>query len=560
MRDKPLNEVAHSQLCYPAPLALLHTRTHSSHDAISGRSATFWHKCMDSAASETQPDSTETPSNGQAEPLESLREILLRQDRLRVQLLEAEAAHLEEQIDAHRAELATLQQRNDELQASLARGDETLIPRVESAFPALTRKAVVEHGDEMAEAIGPIVGQATRVQIRESPDEFAQALSPIILRTVLAVVRDAMRDLQRQIDNRLQTSANWPRFVRSSYARMRGISPSELAMRDGLPFYVHQAFLIQHESGLLLAHFAHEGVGTDSDLVSGMLTAIRDFVQDSFSSAQGEHEQLDEIVYGNQHIVIRGGAYAYVALVFEGIEPAGLRSQLYRFVTELHARYGTELSGYNGEQDVAVVFRPMLGRLVTTINQTEITTDAPAPVDSTQQRAVIVGGCLLLLLTVAGCFFLWFTIRLLPLAVNGLPTAAPPVTVVITATPTATAMPSATPTESPTATATPTTAPTATDAPEPTATATPTRTPTPVPTATATPVISAIGNVWTRPEPDALAPLGTALEEGTQLTILTVQDQWALVEWIDQNGTVISGWVFSRWLAIDGVPFVSPAP
>ena len=100
--------------------------------------------------------------------------------------------------------------------------------------------------------------------------------------TVLAVVRDALRDLQRQIDSRLQTSANWPRFVRRSYARIRGISPGELALRDGLPVLRTSGVLIQHESGLLLAHYAHEGVGTDSDLVSGMLTAIRDFVRIRF--------------------------------------------------------------------------------------------------------------------------------------------------------------------------------------------------------------------------------------------------------------------------------------
>ncbi|MCO5184012.1 MAG: hypothetical protein M9965_08760 [Anaerolineae bacterium] len=502
---------------------------------------------MDSAPSENRPQTPE-PANGQSEPLESLREILLRRDRVRVQLLEAQAAQLEEQITALQAELA-------ELQVRIALSDETLIPRVESGFPSLTHKAVTNHANEMAEAIGPIIGQATRVQIRDSPDEFAEALSPIILKTVLAVVRDALRDLQRQIDSRLQTSANWPRFVRRSYARIRGISPGELALRDGLPFYVHQAFLIQHESGLLLAHYAHEGVGTDSDLVSGMLTAIRDFVQDSFSSAQGEHEQLDEVVYGNQHIVIRGGAYAYVALVFEGIEPAGLRSQLYRFVTELHADYGNELRSYDGGQAVESLFRPKLGQLVTAINQTETTPDELNPVDRTQQRAVIAGGCLLLLLTITGCFFLWFTIRLLPLAIYGLPTAEPPITIIITATPTATAIPSPTATQTPAPTATPTAEPTATPTPQPTATATQTATATAVPSATATPVITTIANVWTRPDPDLLAPLEVALEEGTPVTVLAVQGDWVLVEWDNQNGAIDSGWVFSRWLAIDGAPY-----
>ena len=49
-------------------------------------------------------------------------------------------------------------------------------------------------------------------------------------------------------------------------------------------YQVKQDFLIHRESGLVLQHVEDGSAETrDPDLVSGMLTAIRDFVQDYFT-------------------------------------------------------------------------------------------------------------------------------------------------------------------------------------------------------------------------------------------------------------------------------------
>jgi hypothetical protein len=500
---------------------------------------------MEPTAPQNAPDSAETLTNGHPEPLESLRHLLLQQERKRIELLEAET---EQQITTLKDELTQLEAQLASLTAQVQRGDDTFLPRIEREFPSLTRKAVREHADEMAEAIGPVVGQATRVQIRESPDEFAQALAPIILKTVLTVIRDALRDMQRQIDARLQQTMNSRRVLRTVYARMSGVSASELAMRDALPFRVREAFLIQHNSGLLLAHYSESGDGGDSDLVSGMLTAIRSFVSDSFLHGEDSGDSLDEIGYGNQEIVIRSGPFAYIAVVVEGIEPAGTRSDLYRFITDLHVKYGSEISRYAGDPATIPDFEPQLATLLAGINEHD-SAEPTSETGRTERRAVIGAGCLVLLLAVASCFLLWFTIRLLPLAVNGLPTALPPVTVVVTATFTPTILPTETPTHAPTATQTPN--PTAT----PSQTPTPTPTVLPTPTLTATPEPTAIpvtlGNVWTRAEPDFSAELRSPIPLGTNVTIVTTEDVWSFVEWLDVDNIVRSGWVLSRWLDSD---------
>ena len=113
-----------------------------------------------------------------------------------------------------------------------------------------------------------------RVQIRDSRQDMIDALYPIIGGTVQRAIAEFARDLQRNIDNRLRSTFGPRGILRSLFARLRGVSPAELAMRDALPFQIRQVFIIQHGSGLLVAHSGSEdGDEMDTDLVSAMLTA-----------------------------------------------------------------------------------------------------------------------------------------------------------------------------------------------------------------------------------------------------------------------------------------------
>jgi hypothetical protein len=149
---------------------------------------------------------------------------------------------------------------------------------------------------------------------------------------------------------------------RTLVARVQGVSASELALRDALPFHIRQIFLIQQESGLLLAHVGAEETA-DSDLISAMLTAIRDFVRDSFGSTQDD--QLDEVQYGQQRIIIQSGPDVYLAVVFSGIQPEGFHRHLRHFVSELHVNFGSIFHNYDGDPTSLLNLEPKLGRIIT---------------------------------------------------------------------------------------------------------------------------------------------------------------------------------------------------
>jgi len=78
-------------------------------------------------------------------------------------------------------------------------------------------------------------------------------------------------------------------------------------------YKVEELYLI-YKDGRLLKNASAVEVKTDTDIMSGMLTAINDFVQDSFNT-EGD---LGSIDYGNNKIILQRGNHSYLAAVIYG--------------------------------------------------------------------------------------------------------------------------------------------------------------------------------------------------------------------------------------------------
>ena len=303
---------------------------------------------------------------------------------------------------------------------------------------------------------------------------MVESLYPLIGQLISRAVAESIRDLARTIDLRMRTSFSPAALLRRAQARAAGVSDAELALRDALPFRVTELFLIHRETGLLLLHLAASGTAPgavpdtegNADLVSGMLTAIRDFAQDAFG--RGREGGLDEIQYGDRRILIEAAQHIYLAAVVDGVEQAGFRSRLRDSAMEVENAYNNVLRQYDGDASRLAPAEPQLAGLLGEGGNN----GAEPGLTSGQKRIVALGGAVLILCMLAAC------VASVVAAGNAL--RRPAYIVVITAT----FAPTATPSATPTATMTP--APTRTATPSPTATSTRTATPSPSPTATRT--------------------------------------------------------------------------
>ena len=413
--------------------------------------------------------------------------------------------------------------------------------------------------EELAEAMGPVMGEAISVQVRESRENIVEAIYPIIGQTVQRAVTQFAREIQRNIDFRLKGTFGPESFLRIISARLRGVSAAELVMREGLPFKIRQVFIIQRDSGLLLAHSNPDDVEEgDFDLIGGMLTAIRHFVQDSFGQ-EGEEGQLDQIQYGDQSIIIQDGAVAYGAVVIQGVEPEGIHATLQDFVSEIHIRHAKVLRDYQGDESTLPNLQPALIEFIA-----QASGIAPPPQMVGPRAKLALGGLGIIGFIFVGvlCFYIQFTAALWPLArpmvypwsLAALPTATP------TAIMTPTITPSMTPTFTPTAThtathtATPTNTPTSTNTATATHTATSTFTPEPTetPQPTSTPIVNRFEtftrvNVWARVAPATDAQGILVLPPNTPLEVLRIDGGWLEAEWIVE-GQKGRGWIALEWI------------
>ncbi|MCB0195113.1 MAG: hypothetical protein KDJ65_24410 [Anaerolineae bacterium] len=392
------------------------------------------------------------------------------------------------------------------------------IAELQSELDDLERR--INDDDMFVAMIAPVLSDAIRRKIRDSRDEMIHALYPIIGQTVMRAVSEAFQDLRRKIDAQMRTQFNMQNMQRRMMANFKGVSSAEMVLRESLPFNVAEVFLIHRESGLLLWHLSRDpNASPDSDIIGGMLTAIREFVHDSFG--QSQEGTLDEIQYGTRRILLESAQYAYLAVVIDGTEPTGFRAEMRDRVIEVDYAYESVLRHYDGNPEPLASVETSLESLGST----------PDPNVLSPIQKKFIGGALALLLvcSLATCAVGSITWQFMRATATPVAIVAPP-----TETATATSTPTATVT--PTATAT--------------VTSTATTTPTATPTATATPILGLMtGNVWVRENPDLDSDrLGLIIERGQPITILAVFDNWYRIRWAPQPDAEVIGWVPAEWV------------
>lgn len=112
---------------------------------------------------------------------------------------------------------------------------------------------------------------------------------------------------------------------------------------------IEDIFIIS-KSGILLAHKSKEmRPDIDDDILSGMLTAIQDFVKDAF--ADKSKFGLKRLDFGDSEIRLTRGRGFYIAVVFSGAEPANLDEKLEKKAAGIEIEYGDILENWTGNRN-----------------------------------------------------------------------------------------------------------------------------------------------------------------------------------------------------------------
>lgn len=216
-------------------------------------------------------------------------------------------------------------------------------------LPDAISQQITTAPDEISNAIAPMMGRAMKKQIEIEQDAIVDALYPIIGSTISKYMAETIRAINKQVEETLSVEG----IKRKIRAKLQGVTEAELILKSAQPFTIQAIFLIHKASGLVITDIQPSNVQhLESEMIAGMLTAIRSFANDCINQS-GNVSELDAIDYGMSKIILEVAGYCYLAIVVRG-EPtqefiAKMRQTLIKVVKD----YGNLLEKFDG--DLAVI-------------------------------------------------------------------------------------------------------------------------------------------------------------------------------------------------------------
>jgi outer membrane protein OmpA-like peptidoglycan-associated protein len=320
------------------------------------------------------------PSDGAAkrsdeQPLAELRAILLGPDR---------AAW-----EAMRQRLDNPSQRAEDVAGVLA----------EAVRLRSHRQALGQSDVKLRRALQPLLEEALQLSVQSNPRMLADALFPIFGKAIRKAITSELEGMLQALSQTLEQSFSW-RSLQWRWEAIRTGKPyTEIVLLRSLLYRVEQVFLIHRSSGLLLQHVAASSLPKsetkDPEMVSGMLTAIQDFVRDSVSGAGSE--TLETIRMGEIEVVLAYGTDAILAGFVRGVAPRKLSSVLQDTLDVIEQQKAEALHTFSGDTSRFDSCRPQLQACLLGGGNAE----QPAST-SWSARALLFGLPALLVLALAG--------------------------------------------------------------------------------------------------------------------------------------------------------------
>jgi outer membrane protein OmpA-like peptidoglycan-associated protein len=201
---------------------------------------------------------------------------------------------------------------------------------------------------KLTKAITPTVEDAIQLSIKQDINIIANAIFPVIGPAIRKAINVAISTLVQSLNQTLEHSLSPQSFRWRLEAKQTGKSFAEVVLLRTLLYRVEQVFLIHKNTSLVLQHIVAELVAAqDADLVSAMLRAIQDFVQDSFNVQQGDG--LETLRFGELTVWIEEGSEAILAGVIRGNAPQELRLVFQDVIEKIHNDFRPQLTAFTGD-------------------------------------------------------------------------------------------------------------------------------------------------------------------------------------------------------------------
>jgi len=213
---------------------------------------------------------------------------------------------------------------------------------------AIQRRRAAGGDEALSDALAPTIETALRESVRKDPGTMADALFPVMGPAIRRSILETLRSFLESFNQIMDQSLSWQGLKWRFEGIRTGRSFTEVVLLHSLVFRVEQVFLIHKKTGLSLGHVAAPTIAMqDPSLVSGMLSAIQEFVRDSFHTSGGQG--IERMNVGDLDVWVESGPYAILATVIRGVAPRALRDRMAEVLENIHREYSEQLDRFTGE-------------------------------------------------------------------------------------------------------------------------------------------------------------------------------------------------------------------
>ncbi len=205
--------------------------------------------------------------------------------------------------------------------------------------------------EEEAEVVRPTVERAILLSGQQDRGVLGSALASVVGTAMRRSITDILKRAVIRINSFLVLTFSAD-GIRWRFEAFRTGKPfQQVVSENNLTCPVTQVFLIHRRTGLMIGQVQQEAIQSqDGDMVSSMLTAIQDFVHDSFHTETAG--QLEVIRIGDVTVLLEQGPLAILAgIITQGFAPQNLRQTFRRALEQIHDDYHEALVRFKGDSD-----------------------------------------------------------------------------------------------------------------------------------------------------------------------------------------------------------------
>lgn len=194
----------------------------------------------------------------------------------------------------------------------------------------------------------PFLESLMQDSVHQNSSRLANILFPVMGPAIRKAVAEDLKKMIESLNNGLESGISPKHLKWRVQALFSRKSYAEILLSNAYVYHVKQVFLIHRQTGLMLHHETdNETVSENADMVASMLSAISDFVKDSFHTSESEGVEMMRV--GDTNIWIEQGPHAAVAAVVDGNPPPVLRLTMKESVEAIHFNFIYELERFSGD-------------------------------------------------------------------------------------------------------------------------------------------------------------------------------------------------------------------